>query len=195
MELTHRTTAKVWNDCLEPRHRPNVALRQETKPFYRCNITKALVRVAITFVSYRGSHAFRNIVPGMVQHTKTREWREPVPVERERAMGFPEGYTQVVGISDTQRREMLGRVMDPHTLQFMIQVCKYMAPIADSFCMPSTYAPTCQNLGGTGVASGTDLSSKANVLSPPLFKRARTGTAGSEERTPDGESVGRVAVT
>ena len=68
----------------------------------------------------RGSHAFRNRGPGMVQHTEIGEWREPVPVERQRAMGFPEGYTQVVGISDSQRQEMLGGAMDPHTLQFML---------------------------------------------------------------------------
>ena len=96
----------MWHDCLETSHRPNVALRQETKPFYRCNVTGARVRVAPTFVSYRGSHAFRNTGPDMSLHTKTGEWREPVTVEDERAMGFPEGYTQVVGIFDTQRREM-----------------------------------------------------------------------------------------
>ena len=77
---------------------------------------RALVRVVPTFVSYRGSHAFRNKGFAMVQHTETGEWRERVPVERERAMGFPEGYTQVVGISETETREMLGMVMDPHTL-------------------------------------------------------------------------------
>ena len=71
VELTQRTTAKVWNDCLEPRHRPNVALREETKPFYRCKITRAPVRVAPTFVSYRGSHAFRNRGPDIVEHTET----------------------------------------------------------------------------------------------------------------------------
>ena len=52
----------------------------------------------------------------MVKHTEIGEWRKPVSVEHERDMGFPEGYTQVVGISYTQRREMLGKVMDPHTL-------------------------------------------------------------------------------
>ena len=60
VELTYRTTTRDWRDCLEPRHRPNVALRHETKPFYRCNITRAPVRVARTFVSYRESHTFRN---------------------------------------------------------------------------------------------------------------------------------------
>ena len=101
VELTHKTTTKVWSNCLEPCHRPNVTLRQEAKPFYRCNITGAQVRVEPTFVSYRGSHAFRNRGLGMVQHTATREWQELMPEERERAMGFPEGYTQVVGTSNT----------------------------------------------------------------------------------------------
>ena len=81
VELTHLATTKVWHDCLEPCHRPNVVLRQETKPFYRCNVTGALVRVAPTFVSYRGSHAFRNKGPGMVEHTETGELRQPMPVE------------------------------------------------------------------------------------------------------------------
>ena len=103
----------------------------------------------------------------MVQHTETGEWREPKPAKRERAMEFPEGYTQVVGISDTQRREMLGRVMDPHTLLFMFQVCKYMAPVADSFCMPSTFVPTSQKLGVTGVASETDVVNETKFVSLP----------------------------
>ena len=34
---------------------------------------------------------------------------------------------------------MLGRQMVPHTFQFVIQVCEYMAPIADNLCMHSTY--------------------------------------------------------
>ena len=118
-------------------------------------------KTAPTFVSYQGSHAFRIRGQGMVQHTETGEWREPVPVECERAMGFPEGYTQVVGISDAQRREMLRRVMDPHTLQIMIQVCKYMAPISDNFCMPNASVPTSQNVGAAGVASDDDFSSEA----------------------------------
>ena len=167
VELAHRTTTRVWNDCLEPRYTPNVALRKETKPFYRCNITGTLVRAAPTFVCYRGSHALKNRGPGMVQHAETGGWQEPVLVERKRAMGFPEGYTQVVGILEAQRREMLRRVMDPHTLQFMIRVCKHMSPTADNFCMPSTYVPTSQNLGGTGVANETNFLSEAGFLSPP----------------------------
>ena len=64
-----------------------------------------------------------------------------------------------------------------------------MAPIADTLCMPGTSVMTSQNLGGTGVASETDFSSETNLLSSPQFKRARTGTAKSEERTPDGEGA------
>ena len=60
VELTNWTTTTVWKDCLETSYTPNIALRQETKPLYWCNITGALVRVAPTFVSYQGSHAFTN---------------------------------------------------------------------------------------------------------------------------------------
>ena len=71
----------------------------------------------------------------------------------------------------------------------MLQVCKYMAPIADRFCMPSTAVPTSQNLVGIGVAIETDLSSEAKSSSPPESKRARTGTANSQVRTLSGESA------
>ena len=72
VELTHRTTTRVWSDYLEPCHRPNIALGQETKPFYRCNITGALAREVPTFVSYQGSHAFRNRGPGVTCDHRNR---------------------------------------------------------------------------------------------------------------------------
>ena len=37
IELTDCTTDRVWKDCLEPNHRPNTAIRQESRPFYLCN--------------------------------------------------------------------------------------------------------------------------------------------------------------
>ena len=78
--------------------------------------------------------------------------------------------------------------MDPRTLQFMIHVSKYVAPIADNFRMPSTFVQTGQNLGCTGVNSKIEFLSEAEFLSP-LFKRARIGTAGSEERMAGGGST------
>ena len=104
-------------------------------------------------------------------------------------MGFPEGYTHVVGISENERQEMLGKVMDPHTLEFMFQVCKYMAPIADRFYKPGTGVPNNQNLGGMGVADETDLVSGGKFSSPPQSKRARTETVDPGERTPCGRNA------
>ena len=36
INLTHRTTTKVWKDCLEPKFRPQVARIPEGLPFYAC---------------------------------------------------------------------------------------------------------------------------------------------------------------
>ena len=49
----------------------------------------------------------------MVRHIKRGEWQDLVHVER--AMGFPEGYTKVMKVLETHQREVLGRVMDPHS--------------------------------------------------------------------------------
>ena len=64
-----------------------------------------------------------------------------------------------------------------------------MTPIANSFSMPNTSVLTSHNLGGIGIASETDFLSETYFLSSPQFKRARTGTAESEERTPSGEGA------
>ena len=64
-----------------------------------------------------------------------------------------------------------------------------MAPIADSYCMPSTFVPTTQNMGGVVVTGKSCLSRKANFLIPPHFERALTGTAGPEERTQGGKNA------
>ena len=97
IDLTNRPADKIRRDCLEPNHRPNTTVRQEKTPFYRCNTAGAPMRVAPTFVSYRGLHAFRNKGPGKVQHTETGEWREPLPIVRERAMGSPNGTRRRLG--------------------------------------------------------------------------------------------------
>ena len=83
IELIDFTTNRVWQDFLKPNHSPNTAIRQESQPFYLCNARGIEERVAPTLVSYRGSLAFRNHGPGMVEHTKIGEWRKPLPIERE----------------------------------------------------------------------------------------------------------------
>ena len=64
---------------------------------------------------------------------------------------------------------MLGRVLDPHTLQFMFQVCKCMAPVANILCMPSTFVPTSQKLGVTTVTNKTSVASETKFLRSPQF--------------------------
>ena len=63
-------------------------------------------------------------------------------------MGFPQGYTPATGITERQRQELLGKVMDPHTLQFLMQVCKYMVPVSDKFRMPGPNVPASGGYGG-----------------------------------------------
>ena len=110
---TVRATRKSSPDCLQPGCRLNMADRIKGTPFYPCNVAGSPVRVAPTFVSYVGSHAFRNKGPGMVQDLANGQWTEPLHIERERAMIFPEHITSTTGLKERDRHKLLGQVMDP----------------------------------------------------------------------------------
>ena len=54
-------------------------------------------------------------------HTKTHT--EPLADERERAMGFRTGTTAAPGLSEGQRRFVLGQAMDLHTMVWTVGLC------------------------------------------------------------------------
>ena len=60
----------------------------------------------------------------MVRNIITNIRREPLPLERERAMGCFDNYTKAPEVLEKNRHELLGRVMDPYTLQFIIELGK-----------------------------------------------------------------------
>ena len=68
-------------------------------------------------------------------------------------MGFPKGYTQRTGVTERLRQELLGKVMDPNTVQFLLQACKYMAAVSDRYRMLGPTERATQNLGGMGVVN------------------------------------------
>jgi hypothetical protein len=75
-----------------------------------------------TLVSFARSYAFKDNGPGLVWDSITQEMVEPNADERERAMGFPTGTTNVHGISEQQRRFLLDQAMDLNCLTWVVSL-------------------------------------------------------------------------
>ncbi len=83
-----------------------------------------LPRLALpTLMSYPRSFAFRDGGPGLVVDTSTQRLEEPCADERERAMGFLTGTTSGPGVTESQRRHILGQAMDLNAMVWFIGIC------------------------------------------------------------------------
>ena len=73
-----------------------------------------------TFVSFPASHAFRGDGPRLVWDEQLKRLDEPSAHERERAMGFPTGTTDAIGVTEAARRQVLGQAMDLNCLTWIV---------------------------------------------------------------------------
>jgi Site-specific DNA methylase len=83
-------------------------------------------KVFPTFTAFPTSRAFRPGKPGSIFDTSTNSWDEPNALEREAAMGYELGYTDVAGLTDRQRCQLLGQAMDVRALLALWLVCSIM---------------------------------------------------------------------
>jgi len=74
-----------------------------------------------TFVAYPMSRAFRPGEPGAVLDPRLG-LTEPSAAEREEAMGYDRGSTRAPGITEQQRRGVLGRCIDANVLQSIMAI-------------------------------------------------------------------------
>jgi hypothetical protein len=68
-----------------------------------------------TLVAHNHSYAFRPGQPWSIT-TATGEFDQPTADEREFAMGYAVGSTAAPGVSEKQRRAVLGESMDSHCM-------------------------------------------------------------------------------
>jgi hypothetical protein len=94
----HRTLRRIYHDD----QAPLAVVNRKGEPR----------RAFPTLVSFACSYAFKDHGPGLVWDSMTQEMVEPNADERERAMGFPTGTTNVHGMSEQQRRFLLDQAMD-----------------------------------------------------------------------------------
>ncbi|GAQ93235.1 hypothetical protein KFL_013780020, partial [Klebsormidium nitens] len=111
-------------DILEPGRTAQAARHSGAPGRHRVNQTGQPLRALSTFVTMRGSHAYRVGEHSMIWAANGAQ-EEPTALERERAMGFLENSTQVgPAVSEADRRRLLGSTMDMHALTFLVSSIK-----------------------------------------------------------------------
>ena len=106
-------------DVLEPFRTVQSALEDDprVRGYFPMNVAGEPIRVFPTLVATPGSYAFRfqgpdRPGPGMIYDRNKREWDEPNANERERIMGLIPGSTAAPGLTEANRRRLVGAAID-----------------------------------------------------------------------------------
>jgi len=110
------------SDILDPHRTPRRVYHDDQAPLAVVNRKGEPRRALPTLVSFARSYAFKDNGPGLVWDSLSQEMMEPNADERERAMGFPTGTTNVPGISEQQRRGLIGQAMDLNCLTWVVSL-------------------------------------------------------------------------
>jgi hypothetical protein len=108
------------NDILDPHQTPRRIYHDDQASLAVVNRKGEPHRAFLTLVSFARSYAFKDNGPGLVWDSITQEMVEQNADERERAMGFSTGTTNVHDISEQQRRFLLGQAMDLNCLTWVV---------------------------------------------------------------------------
>jgi hypothetical protein len=110
------------SEIFDPYQTPRRIYHDDQAPLAVVNSKGEPRRAFPTLVSFARSYAFKDNGPGLVWDSIIQEMVEPNIDERERAMGFPTGTTNVHGISEQQRRFLLGQAMDLNCLTWVVSL-------------------------------------------------------------------------
>jgi hypothetical protein len=104
------------SDILDPHREPRRVYHDDQAPLAVVNHKGEPWRALPTLVSFARSYAFKDNGSGLLWDSTTHDMVEPNADERERAMGFPTGTTNVPGLLEHQRRFLLGHAMDANCM-------------------------------------------------------------------------------
>ena len=127
IQTLHPPSGTLVQDILDDGRFPMPVDREDHAPFFLANQVGQPRRVLPTLVAYPMSRAFRQGAPGSIYDTNLG-WTEPNPDERERALGFPPGATQVPGLSQQDRHRLTGNAIDLRVLTGLIRTAIIMLP-------------------------------------------------------------------
>jgi hypothetical protein len=97
-------------------------------PRYCCNVPGAPMQAWPTFVAYPQSYAFLPGEPGSILNSDGT-YDQPTAAEREYALGYPQGSTAALGVSEQQRRSALGESMDSNCTQCIMAIAAAWAKV------------------------------------------------------------------
>jgi hypothetical protein len=104
---------------LEPGREPTAVSRSDMPPYYPCN-QRGQPRAAFpTIMAFPRSRSTQPGRAGAIRVLATGESDELHAVERERDMGYIPNTTAAAGVTEMQRRELLGRCIDMNTLSHL----------------------------------------------------------------------------
>lgn len=131
-QVTRQQDLQVQHIMQPGRHcQPVKTLHPTESGYYQANMYGLNRSCWPTLMAYPGSRAFLPGEAGAVwcQGTEGKGyWDEPSAVERERAMGFMEGDTAAYGVTEADRRKLLGNAMDMNTLQCIMAAALAWGP-------------------------------------------------------------------
>jgi hypothetical protein len=110
------------SDILDPHRTPRRVYHDDQVPLAAINRKGEPRRAFPTLVSFAHLYAFKDNESGLVWNSITQEMVEPNADERKKAMGFPTSTTNVNGISEQQRRFLLGQAMDLNYLIWVVSL-------------------------------------------------------------------------
>eukprot|EP00878_Enallax_costatus_P000909 GHUV01001039.1.p1 GENE.GHUV01001039.1~~GHUV01001039.1.p1 ORF type:complete len:2125 (+),score=442.77 GHUV01001039.1:122-6376(+) len=127
LEFVKRPTGRTVQSILSPNRQAQPVLKSDQPPQYPCNKVNQPRSAWPTLVATNQSYAFRPGQPGSVMDTTdpaNPRWDEPTAVEREVALGYLPGSTAAEGISELQRRQVLGQCIDANAAQAIMAIAK-----------------------------------------------------------------------
>ena len=122
-DVIDRDVTRVVAQILDDNHKPKLSLHNDRPPYEPCNIRGYEMRALPTLMATPNSHAFRLDRQGSLWNTDTLSWEEPNADERERAMGYETGTTAAEGVTEEDRRKVLGNAIDQRALTSLLSIC------------------------------------------------------------------------
>jgi hypothetical protein len=110
------------SDILDPHRTPRHIYHDDKAPLAVVNRKGEPRRAFSTLVNFAHTYAFKDNGPGLVWNSVTQEMVESNADKRERAMGFRIGTTNLHGMSEQQRRFLLGQAMDLNCLTWVVSL-------------------------------------------------------------------------
>jgi hypothetical protein len=119
-----RPSGLTVQQILEHGRSPMPVVYASRPPWYGCNKVGQPREALPTLMAYEGSYSFRPRRSGSIWDETIQEHTEPTAKERELCLGYVPEDTAAEGVTEQERRQVLGRCMDANTLQSLFGICE-----------------------------------------------------------------------